>query len=60
VSQVSVRTSWKRNGKTITGATQSTYVLVKADRGQKITVKVTAHRHGWTDGSATTASVTVH
>nr|WP_168504752.1 hypothetical protein [Streptomyces sp. S1D4-11]QIY93307.1 hypothetical protein HEP87_02885 [Streptomyces sp. S1D4-11] len=52
--------SWKRNGKTITGATQSTYVLVKADKGQKITVKVTAHRHGWTDGSATTASVTVH
>lgn len=52
--------SWTRNGKTITGATQSTYVLVKADKGQKITVKVTAHRHGWTDGSATTASVTVH
>jgi hypothetical protein len=52
--------SWKRNGKTITGATKSTYVLVKADKGQKITVKVTAHRYGWTDGSATTASVTVH
>ncbi|MEU6653960.1 hypothetical protein ABZ904_32130 [Streptomyces sp. NPDC046900] len=52
--------SWKRNGKTITGATKSTYVLVKADKGQKITVKVTAHRYGWTNGSATTASVTVH
>ncbi|WP_329375380.1 hypothetical protein [Streptomyces sp. NBC_01483] len=52
--------TWKRNGKAITGATKSTYVLVKADRGQKITVKVTAHRHGWTDGSATTTSVTVH
>ncbi|MFF7974329.1 hypothetical protein [Streptomyces sp. NPDC007905] len=52
--------SWKRNGRTITGATKSAYALVKADKGQKITVKVTAHRHGWTDGSATTASVTVH
>ncbi|MFE1885608.1 hypothetical protein [Streptomyces diastatochromogenes] len=51
--------SWKRNGHTITGATKSTYVPVKADRGQKITVKVTAHRYGWTNGSATTASVTV-
>jgi hypothetical protein len=52
--------SWKRNGKTITGATKSTYVLVKADKGQKITVTVTAHRYGWTNGSSTTASVTVH
>ncbi|MGW2701800.1 hypothetical protein [Streptomyces sp. NPDC001340] len=51
--------SWKRNGITITGATNSTYVPVKADRGQKITVKVTAHRYGWTNGSATTPSVTV-
>ncbi|MFE2096085.1 hypothetical protein [Streptomyces sp. NPDC059468] len=51
--------SWKRNGHTITGATRSTYVLVRADRGQKITVKVTAHRYGWTNGSATTGSVTV-
>jgi hypothetical protein len=51
--------SWKRNGKTITGATKSTYLPVKADKGQKITVKVTAHRYGWTNGSATTASVTV-
>lgn len=52
--------SWKRDGKAITGATKPTYVLVKSGKDQKITVKVTAHRHGWTDGSATTASVTVH
>ncbi|MFK0151426.1 hypothetical protein ACIQVK_04985 [Streptomyces sp. NPDC090493] len=51
--------SWKRGGKAISGATKSTYVLVKADKGQKITVTVTAHRHGWTNGSATTAPVTV-
>jgi hypothetical protein len=52
--------SWKRNGKAITGATKSTYLLVKADKGQKVSVTVTAHRYGWTSGSATTASVTVH
>ncbi|WP_328681031.1 hypothetical protein [Streptomyces sp. NBC_00343] len=51
--------SWKRDGKVITGATKSTYVVVKADKGQKITVGVTAHRYGWSAGSATTASVTV-
>lgn len=51
--------SWKRNGTTITGATKSTYVPVRADRGQKITVKVTAKRYGWTNGSATTAGVVV-
>ncbi|MCX4978796.1 hypothetical protein [Streptomyces sp. NBC_00620] len=50
---------WKRDGKTITGATKSTYVLVKADKGHKITAKVTAKRYGWTNGSATTAAVTV-
>ncbi|MFF9363593.1 hypothetical protein [Streptomyces griseoluteus] len=52
--------TWKRNGKAITGAAKSTYLLVKADKGQKVTVTVTAHRYGWTHGSATTASVTVH
>ncbi|MER5598311.1 hypothetical protein [Streptomyces sp. NPDC002265] len=52
--------SWKRNGKAITGATRSTYVLVKADKGQKVSVTVTAHRYGWAGGSAATASVTVH
>ncbi|MGI5138118.1 hypothetical protein [Streptomyces sp. CA-106110] len=52
--------SWKRNGKAVTAATKSTYVLVKADKGQKVTVTVTAHRYGWTSGSATIAPVTVH
>lgn len=51
--------TWKRNGKAITGATKSTYLLVKADKGQKLTVTVTAHRYGWTNASVTTASVTV-
>ncbi|MFF7845044.1 hypothetical protein ACFZC6_40825 [Streptomyces ossamyceticus] len=51
--------SWKRDGTTITGATSSTYVLAKADKGHKITVKVTAKRYGWTNGSATTAGAVV-
>lgn len=50
---------WKRDGTSISGATKSTYVPAKADKGRKITVKVTAHRHGWTSGSATTAPVTI-
>jgi hypothetical protein len=50
---------WKRDGKTISGATKSTYLLVKADKGHKITVKVTAKRYGWTNGSATTSAVIV-
>ncbi|MFG2776892.1 hypothetical protein ACGFY7_03405 [Streptomyces prunicolor] len=51
---------WKRDGKTVGGATKSTYVLVKADKGHKVTVKVTAKRSGWTNGSATTSAVVVH
>ncbi|MFF3562333.1 hypothetical protein ACFYXS_20060 [Streptomyces sp. NPDC002574] len=50
---------WKRNGASISGATKSTYVAAKADRGKKITVTVIAHRTGWTSGSATTRPVTV-
>ncbi|WP_157840612.1 hypothetical protein [Streptomyces leeuwenhoekii] len=53
------RNQWKRDGTSISGATTSTYVLAKADKGRKTTVKVTAHRRGWTSGSATTAPVTV-
>ncbi|MEV7236597.1 hypothetical protein AB0N06_22240 [Streptomyces sp. NPDC051020] len=58
-SATSYTYQWKRNGTSISGATKSTYVLVKADRGQKITVKITAHRNGWTNGTATTKPVTV-
>ncbi|MEU0633873.1 hypothetical protein [Streptomyces sp. NPDC005989] len=58
-SATSCTYQWKRNGKSISGATKSTYVLVKADRGRKITVKITAHRNGWTNGTATTKPATV-
>ncbi|MFF2778151.1 hypothetical protein ACFVU3_24935 [Streptomyces sp. NPDC058052] len=45
---------WYANGRAIGGATRSTFVLTKAQRGQKITVKVTAHRTGHLSGYAWT------
>ena len=39
---------WYRAGKTIKKATKSTYTLVKADKGKKITVKVTGKKSGYT------------
>ncbi|MDQ7991737.1 MAG: right-handed parallel beta-helix repeat-containing protein [Propionicimonas sp.] len=44
---------WLRNGKAIAGATRSTYTLVAADRGQKITVTVTGTRAGFPTVSKT-------
>jgi hypothetical protein len=49
---------WYRNGKAITGATKSTYKLTSADRGKKITVKVTAKRSGYESASKTSKAVT--
>jgi len=42
---------WKRSGKTISGATRSTYTLTASDKGKKITVTVTGKKAGY----ATTA-----
>ncbi|MER6999835.1 hypothetical protein [Streptomyces sp. NPDC000410] len=44
---------WYENGRAIVGATKSTLVLKTAQRGKKITVKVTAHRTGHLSGAAT-------
>ncbi|WP_294001078.1 Tat pathway signal protein [Streptomyces sp.] len=44
---------WYANGKAIGGATKSTLTLKSAQKGKKITVKVTAHRTGHKDGTAT-------
>ncbi|MFK4065777.1 Tat pathway signal protein [Streptomyces sp. NPDC029674] len=52
---------WYANGTKITGATKSSLPLKTAQRGKKITVKVTAHRTGHSDGTSTskaTATVT--
>ncbi|MFF4901085.1 Tat pathway signal protein [Streptomyces sp. NPDC001068] len=44
---------WYANGKAISGATSSTLTLKAAQKGRKITVRVTAHRTGHSDGTAT-------
>ncbi|MFJ4232821.1 hypothetical protein [Cellulosimicrobium cellulans] len=47
---------WKRNGVAIPGATRSTYKLVAADQGKKITVTVTGKRAAWVTASRTSAA----
>ncbi|MFD0341682.1 hypothetical protein ACFVH0_23900 [Streptomyces sp. NPDC127117] len=44
---------WYADGKAISGATKSSLTLKSAQRGKKITVKVTARRTGHAGGSAT-------
>jgi hypothetical protein len=39
---------WLRNGKTITNATKAAYTLRPADRGTRISVKITAKKAGYT------------
>ncbi|MGW8766518.1 hypothetical protein ACWGN5_28925 [Streptomyces sp. NPDC055815] len=51
---------WYANGRAISGATKTTFLLTKAQRGLKITVRVTAYRTGHTAGVAwTRATVAV-
>lgn len=50
---------WYRDGRPITGATGSTYVLKRADKGHRVTVRITASRAGYTTTSRTAASVLV-
>ncbi|MFF0556272.1 hypothetical protein [Streptomyces sp. NPDC004266] len=45
---------WYANGRAISGATRATFTLTKAQRGLKITVRVTALRTGHTSGVAWT------
>ncbi|MGI5514102.1 Ig-like domain repeat protein [Streptomyces sp. CA-106131] len=50
---------WKRDGRTISGATHSTYTATRSDRGHKLTVTITVKRTGYSKGTATTASVKI-
>ncbi|MET8983006.1 Tat pathway signal protein [Streptomyces sp. NPDC004539] len=47
---------WYAGGKAISGATKASLVLKTAQKGQKITVKVTARRAGHKDGAAVSAA----
>lgn len=50
---------WLRNGKTIKGATKSSYKLAKTDASKNVSVKVTAKRHAYTTVSKTSATVRI-
>jgi hypothetical protein len=50
---------WYANGKKIHGATKSSFKVAKADKGKKLTCKVTAHATGYAAGSVTTSSVRI-
>ncbi|EFG04500.1 hypothetical protein [Streptomyces clavuligerus] len=57
----SYRYQWYADGRTIAGATASALTLKSAERGKRITVRVTALRTGHDNGTATsgpTAAVT--
>ncbi len=47
-SDATLTYQWYRNSTAIKGATASTYKLAKADKGKKITVKVTGRMDGYT------------
>lgn len=52
----SYKYQWLRNGARISGATASTYKLVTADAGTKVSVTVVASRTGYTSLSKTSAA----
>jgi serine protease len=52
----SVRYQWLRNGKRIWHATKAKYTLTKADRGRKISVRVTVSKTGRVTTSVTSAA----
>jgi predicted extracellular nuclease len=51
---------WLNNGKPISGATESTYKLKKSDKGDRISVRVTGTKSGYTTVVKTSASVKVY
>lgn len=50
---------WLRNGKTIKGATKSSYKLAKTDASKNVSVKVTAKRHAYMTVSKTSYTVKI-
>lgn len=55
VTGASYSYQWLRSGKVIKSATKSTYTLKAADRGSKVSVKVTVRKAGYTTKSSTSA-----
>lgn len=55
-SGATLRYQWLRNGSAIKGATSSTYRLQPADRGTRISVRVTGSRAGYTSSVSTSTA----
>jgi hypothetical protein len=52
-SGVALSQTWHRNGQTISGASATAYKLKRADRGKRITVRVTATKLGYSPATVT-------
>lgn len=59
IGGVKVTYRWLRNGKAIKGADERRHRVVRADRGRKLQVVVTARKSGWKQDSATSKPVRV-
>lgn len=58
-SGITFRYQWLRNGKTITGATDTTYRLKSKDRGTRISVRVTGKKSGYATASRVSSSLRI-
>ena len=56
---VTLSYQWLRSGKAISGATKSTYKLVKADKGKKVAVQVTGAKSTYASVSKKSAAKTI-
>ncbi|MDF1487426.1 Ig-like domain-containing protein [Tessaracoccus caeni] len=58
-AKVTLKYQWLRDGKSIKGATKSSYKLTNSDAGKKISVKVTGSKSGYKTVSKTSKTVSV-
>lgn len=54
IGSVAVKRQWLRDGKPIKGATKSSYKVTKADKGRRLSVRVTGSRSGRPSATITT------
>lgn len=55
--KTSLSYQWQRNGKNIKGATKSSYKMLSADAGTKVTVRVTGKQNGFTTKTVTSSAI---
>ncbi len=59
LDRLSYSYQWQRDGVDVPGATNLSYKVTRADIGRQVSAVVTASRHGYQDGQASAAPVTV-